>query len=235
MEARTYYSRNSPDIPPSPDNPGPLESAPGVPDTEVTPRYWVHVCPKCNLSGRRWYQDISGWGNNRVQEGTPCALLCGYKAHRDTELLNSRMQPIALLGGRNMMPTRMERWWVRCSICQNTWRNYLDDHPFVKHGRMDLSGGHRYGNGYKDASSGPESEVDSATGSIAIPRRVEVARSCASCAAPFSTFATEINRYGEEIGEVARWDSKYRACVASTARTLRKVPKTTDMNKHWLP
>ncbi|GAB1309969.1 hypothetical protein MFIFM68171_00179 [Madurella fahalii] len=236
MEARTYYSRKNPTVLPGADNPDPLESAPEVPDIEATPRYWVHVCPKSNLSGRRWHQDISGWGNNRVREGTPCALLCGYKAHRDTALLNSQMRPIALLGGRNMMSARLERWWMRCSVCRNTWRNYLEDHPFVKRGRADLNGTSQYGNGLGKPAPGQERVVDGTTPTDSTDvKGFEVAMSCASCAAPFSAFATEINQYGEEVGEVLKWDSKYYGAVGSTAHTLRRVPNMAELNKHSSP
>lgn len=220
MEGRPRHTRPNPAAPPSADNPDPLESSPSPADAEeVAPRYWAHSCPRSAQPGREWHQDITGWGDHRVREGTPCALLCGQAAHRDTALLNRRRQAIALLGGRNLMRSRLEPWWMRCSLCGNTWRNYLAGHPFVKgRGRADLLEGgrdQRYGSGNgggclsrDPASSGVLAGTAGGSSSM-MASKVGVATKCASCGTPFSGFAVEINRYGEEVAEVLRWDNKY--------------------------
>ncbi|KAK4150046.1 hypothetical protein C8A00DRAFT_18358 [Chaetomidium leptoderma] len=186
--------------------PGFLPNAPGLSECapestiEVQPRYWLHICPRS--------YGPHGARNPRLPlvsriEYAHCPLGCGSTPQGETELLNHMQQPIGLLGGMNQMGGRIERWWMRCSTCWSTWRNFLEDHPNVQSGNTV---GERGG---------------------------LVATSCASCSTPFTRVCVALNCYGEEVYEVVRRDDDCREMLQWQRPSLRRVPGRVELNRQF--
>ena len=92
---------------------------------------WMHVCPAADPTGE-WYQPIF---SSSSDGGRTCLNGCGARADADadadTPLCNEYKEPIATVGGRVLMVTRCEAWWMRCAHCGRSRDNLLRDHPLV--------------------------------------------------------------------------------------------------------
>lgn len=208
-------------LPNTPDRPGNLESAPEPPSLDVLPRYWHHTCPRSRFPRRNWHQLIPPL-DGVVPVGTPCDLGCGYRANRDTELHNHAQQPVALLGGRSLMPGRLERWWMRCPLCGNTWRNYLEDHQFVVQALEEQEREERE----EGRTTGTRTAGSAASG------RGEATK-CASCAVPFASSAVPLNRYGEEVEPLRKAHAEYWEAEDLATATLRRVSSVVGLSRYW--
>lgn len=184
-------------------NPNPLaafESAPRAPDLRVKVQYWHHACPLSPRPGGEQYQlFLSVLGRSTQQAGTPCRLDCGHRAHRDSELCNYLCEPVELVGGKNLLPGRLESWWMRCSRCGATSENYLEDHPMVKLGII----------------------ADDATYYSGARAGGRVATACTSCGVGFTGSALPLNRFGESVSDVKAKDDEYW-------RSLRRASPSTE-------
>ncbi|KAL2126988.1 hypothetical protein VTI74DRAFT_11504 [Chaetomium olivicolor] len=213
----------------NPDNPALFQSAPSHPNLEVRPAYWFHACPLSSLPRNEHHQYLPPAGF--PIEGVRCSLGCGEVVGGSTELHNFHQQAIETVGGKNLMKGRFERWWMRCSLCGGTWRNYLEDHPRVGEERQR---GQRWGvhglaglRVIADAGDGGEGRL--------LSRKCRVAEKCASCAVPFTVeFAVPLNRFGEDIREVVRRDETYRRCRLSGPSSLGKVDRWEEAPPGWI-
>jgi hypothetical protein len=61
-----------------------------------------------------------------------CRLGCGQRIDHSSEPLNKRYDAIALVGGKNVIPTRLRCWGVECGLCHETYKNFVRNHHAVE-------------------------------------------------------------------------------------------------------
>ncbi|KAH6853272.1 hypothetical protein B0I37DRAFT_420083 [Chaetomium sp. MPI-CAGE-AT-0009] len=179
------------------------QHAPETPMPAVQPAYWSHACPLTTAHGEGHIQRLPR--SSAQKSSVVCFLGCGQGIDRDTELLNASYQPIALVGGKNLMPERLERWWMECGVCGETKKNFLADHPAVKGQTGD--GGCLPEDGQEGGPIG-EPAVVRKIGSLG-GRFVWEVRGCHSCLCEFTSEAIARNPYGEDVDWVAGRDDAY--------------------------